>query len=289
VSESSVKVSVIIVVHNSLPILRESLKALGESQGSAGFEVICIDNASTDGSAAAVLERFPNTVVIHNDRNAGFAAACNQGVALAQGVLLLFLNPDVAVDPSAVVRLIDVSTSDPHAGLVSGRLRNPDHTFQATCRKLPTIGNLVFSRGSVLGRLLGGARESQSRYTLPDCTEVTEVPAVAATMVMIRKDVFDHAGGFDPRFFMFMEDTDLSMRVGRSGYHNLFVPDAGGVHHWGAGSATGRARRLWYHHLSVWKYFRKHRPGAVSTFGLPPLLGINLFLSLLAGGRKAGR
>jgi N-acetylglucosaminyl-diphospho-decaprenol L-rhamnosyltransferase len=290
VSDSlSAKVSVVIVVHNSLPTLRECLRALAGSAVSTELEVICVDNASTDDSVSVVNGFFPKAMLVRNDRNAGFAAACNQGASQAHGSFLLFLNPDVIVDPGAVTRLTDKCESDTRAGLVSGRLRNPDGTFQATSRRLPTLGNLVFSRGSIVSRFMTDTGTDRQRYTLPDCIEVTQVPAVAATMVMVRKTVYEQAGGFDSRFFMFMEDTDLSLRLSQSGHHNLFVPDAGGIHHWGAGSTAGRARRIWYHHLSVWKYYRKHRTNALSMIGLPLLLGGNLLLSLLLRSRRVGQ
>jgi hypothetical protein len=113
---------------------------------------------------------------------------------------------------------------------------------------------------------------------LGDFKEVTTVPAVAGTMLMIRNELFRLHRGFDSRFFMYMEDTDLCYRMHRAGCRNLFVPQAGAVHKWGKGSKTGRFKRNWMHHVSVWKYFKKHSFGIFTILVLPFLLGGNLLL-----------
>jgi GT2 family glycosyltransferase len=90
---------------------------------------------------------------------------------------------------------------------------------------------------------------------------------------------------------MYMEDTDLSLRLHQAGYVNLFVPSAGAVHYWGEGGRQGRVRRLWRHHMSVWKYFLKHYPNGFSVILLPVLLAANFCLSVLfsSGGTGEGR
>jgi GT2 family glycosyltransferase len=100
-------------------------------------------------------------------------------------------------------------------------------------------------------------------------------------MMLIDRELFKLIGSFDRRFFMFMEDTDLCLRLTRSGFSNYFVPAAGGTHAWGQGSNAGRLRRNWYHHSSVWKYFLKHVPNGFSIIWLPLLLTINFILTAL--------
>jgi GT2 family glycosyltransferase len=282
------QVSVIVVTRNSLPALNDCLKALPGAVADLSHELIIIDNASSDASVAEATRLGPSPQIIRNDKNIGFAAACNQGAEAAHGEYLLFLNPDVVLDHNAVAVLSAESQSHPTAGLVSGRLRNADNSFQATCRKFPTIGNLIFSRGSALSKIFGGSPSEGGRYTLGDAVHTMEVPAVAATLVLIRRDLFDKIGRFDRRFFMYMEDTDLSLRLHQHGRTNLFVPAAGGMHRWGEGSCEGRIRRLWWHHLSVWKYFLKHLPNGFSVVILPALLGINFLVSIVRPRRKVG-
>ncbi len=196
----------------------------------------------------------------------------------------MFLNPDVVPDGASIVRLDHALRQGQKIGAVGGRLRFPDGAFQATCRRFPTISNLLFSRGSIAGRLIGRS----TRYTLPDFDEPTIVPAVAGTMMMVRADLFRRLKGFDPRFFMYMEDTDLCYRLDRRGFSNRFVPGAGGVHNWAEGSDVGRIRRACWHHSSLWKYFLKHVPTLFSFLVLPALLLVHLALVVLFGRRLGG-
>lgn len=278
------RASVIIVVYNSLPFLKACLKALADRTGEIDWELVVVDNGSRDGSVEAVREQFPMATVIEQSRNIGFAAACDEGAKHATGEHLLFLNPDVMLDSGAIEAMQQALASTEKAGAVSARLRFPDGSFQASCRRWPTAGNLLFSRGSILSRLLG----REGRYTLPDYDCVREVPACAGTAMMIDHSLFDRIGQFDRRFFMYMEDTDLCFRLGQSGYRNLFVPSAGGIHDWGKGSSAGWLQRSWYHHVSVWRYFLKHCPNGFSILLLPALLGMNFLLAAILPGRNRG-
>ena len=270
-------VTAVIVTCNSLPSVISCLKRLDGQRGLTLHEIVVVDNASTDGSPDAIRAGHPNVHVVMNKENVGFGRACNQGAEIATGEYLLFLNPDLELDSDAVGKLLAVARSTGRPGLIAGRLRYADGSFQANCRRFPTIANLLFSRGSIMGRLLMHRSDFRSEmYSLPDYDDVTPVPATAATMVMIRRDLFNKVRGFDPRFFLYMEDTDLSLRLHHAGYTNLFVPGAGGVHGFGKGSQIGRFRRSYHHHHSVWKYFLKHVPNGFSLFLLPLLLAVNL-------------
>lgn len=246
------------------------------------------DNASVDGSPEEALRCLPGATVIRNEKNLGFAAACNRGASVAAGEWLFFVNPDVRLDVDSMPELLAAIRPYERAGLATMRLRFPDDTFQANCRNFPTISNLLFSRGSLLGRLLWrSVKPETSVYTLPDFPEVTAVQAVSGTAVVIRRDLFLRAGGFDERYFMFMEDTDLSYRLHLHGYSNLFVPQAGAVHGWGRGSSGGQVWRQWQHHQSVWKYFLKYQPTGFALLLLPGILFINfLLVALLPQKRK---
>ncbi len=280
------KVSVIIVTHNSRPALDECLSGLKAGLNGNGHEIIGVDNASSDSSQQAVREHFPQARVVANRRNVGFASACNEGARIATGEYLMFLNPDATIDSDAIEQLVVAIKSRDDAGVVVGRMRFPDGSFQATCRKLPRLDNMLFSRGSIFSRLL----RNGSHYTLPDYPDTTAVEASAGTMMMIRRELFEKVGGFDRRFFMFMEDVDLCLRLSALGHTNYFVPSAGAVHLWGRGSNVGKLRRNWYHHWAVWKYFRKHRRSLMTYTLLPLVLVVNFVLvTLLPVSQPANR
>jgi GT2 family glycosyltransferase len=267
--------SVIIVTHNSEAPLRNCLHRLNAASGGRPYELLIVDNASTDRSASLAREIAPQARIIVNRRNLGFAAGCNRGAAQAAGKYLLFLNPDVELDEGAINALMAVADRSPAAGVLAGRMRYPDGRFQATCRNFPTLSNILFSRGAGFLSVL-----DKGKYTLPDSDSVMEVPAAAGTMMLIDAALFKRAGWFDERFFMFMEDTDLCYRLTRLGRVNFFVPSAEGVHRWGQGSAAGRFKRVWYQHWSVWKYFRKRRVRLPAAVGLFLLLLANYIRSL---------
>jgi GT2 family glycosyltransferase len=270
--------SIIIVNHFAEDVLHECLAAIDGSDHDLQIEIIIVDNpaALSESSLSHFenlsIERIPVTVTI------GFAAACNLGVSHSQGNYLLFLNPDVILDPPAIGALYSVLTDVPEAGIVVGRLVGADGEFQASCRRFPTLGNLIFSRGSLLGVM---AARKKAKYTLPDYSEVTEVEAAAAAMMMIARSDFARRSGFDERFFLYMEDTDLCYRVRKKGIKVLYVPQASGKHYWGFSTGRYRFRRIIWHHQAIWKYFRKHHRSIPALGCLALFLLANCFLSLI--------
>ncbi len=280
------RISIIIVTHNSAEVLKGCLGSLREATRDTDSELIVVDNNSRDDSPALVEQSYPDIVLIRNERNKGFARACNQGLTKTTGEYVLFLNPDVQLDPGCLESLKAVIRNDHKAGAVVPRLKNSDGSFQPTCRRFPTIYNIFLSRGSVLSRLFRHTHV----YTLPDYPETTVVEAAAATVLLIRRSLMVRMSGFDERFFMYMEDTDLCRRLKSLGYRNYFVPAAGGVHDWGHGSSSGTIVRAWYHHLSTWRYFLKYLPNGFSLLVLPVILAVNLILViLLQPFRRSGK
>lgn len=276
------KISIIIVTYNSLVTIHSCLAHLREAAQRINCELIAVDNNSTDNSPSAIRNFWPRAKVIVNRKNKGFALAANQGAKAAFGEYLLFVNPDLFVDSNCLEEFLVFIRNKERIGAVGGRMRFPDGRFQPTCRKLPTLSNLIFSRGSFLGRIFRGMH----KYTLPDSAIPTEVPAVAGTLLFIRKDVFESVGRFDSNYFMYMEDTDLCKRLIMLGFSNYFLPQAGAVHEWGTGSSTGFFKRSWYHHASVFRYFRKHRRGPGTFILLPVMLFLNFLLSALVNAIK---
>ena len=259
------------------------LKHLQVAAGRIRHEIIVVDNNSSDNTPSFVKNFFPQAILHLNRKNKGFAAACNTGAELSESALLLFLNPDVFLDQPAITELLNSYTNLDRVGAVVGRLRFPDGTFQPTCRRLPTISNILFSRRGIIGSF----SKENSKYNQPDYDKITDVPAAAGTFMMISKELFKKIGRFDERFFMYMEDTDLCKRLIMAGFKNYFVPSAGAVHSWSEGSKAGTVRRSLYHHLSVYKYFNKHRQDLVARLVFPlPLLVNFILVNLFAMIRK---
>ncbi|MFH2035297.1 MAG: glycosyltransferase family 2 protein [Candidatus Zixiibacteriota bacterium] len=283
-NQSSLKVSIVVITFNSTENIKKCLEAVQGELQDIGGELIIFDNNSTDTTCTIVEQEFKNARLIRSAKNIGFARGVNRAAAAASGEDLLFLNPDMILDRGAIQELLNVYTQFENVGAVTARMKNSDGTFQPSCRNFPTMHNVFGSRGSVLAKL----PVFKSDYTLPDYDKITEVPSASATCLLIHNEYFKSLGGFDERFFMFMEDTDLCMRISQTGRKVYFNPKAGGRHYWGSGANVSRAKRLFYHHHSVWKYFLKYYPNGFSLFMLPIALFFNFLISMIKGRIKNG-
>jgi GT2 family glycosyltransferase len=282
--QNNTSISAIIITHNSSVHILSCLKVLSAELIKYESEMILFDNYSIDTTISSARTAYPSIKIIKSDKNIGFGAANNQAVLQAQGKYILLVNPDLILDNGSIAVLLDVLENRSNAGAVVPRLRNSDESFQPTCRQFPRINNIIFSRGSILSKL--DMRHDHDRYTLGDLDKITEVPAVAATCMLIERAFFLKLGGFDTRFFLFMEDTDLSVRIGQMGKKIYFVPQAGGVHFWGEGTSISMEKRRLLHHISVWKYFLKYFPNGFSVFILPIMLAINYIFGLIINKKQ---
>jgi len=276
--DERLQLSIIIVNHRAEAILPECLKAIAAAHSLPNTEVIVVDNPADETAVPYDIPEGLNLKRIAMPDRAGFAAACNRGAKDAGGEHVLFLNPDVIVEPSAIANLYEVITAKPEAGVVVGRLVGRDGRFQPSCRRFPTLGNLFLSRGSLLQKIF---RLKEDAYTLPDYEQITEVEAAAAAMMMLSKKTFDLLKGFDEQFFLYMEDTDLSCRAALAGVKIIYVPQAAGRHYWGYSTRQYRFRRILWHHVSIWRYFAKHCRSLPVLAVLGPMLLVNSFLSLV--------
>ena len=143
---------------------------------------------------------------------------------------------------------------------------------------------MLFSLGSILSRLFG----QSDRYTYGDFSDVSPVEAVAGTFLLVSKERFKLVGGFDERFFMYMEDTDLSHRMRLQNFRNYIDPAAGGIHHWGRGSTARESTRMRYHHTSISRYAGKYF-SILSRTLLRVMLTLNLGIRLVITRRREQR
>ena len=276
-------VSIIVVTHNTQPVLIPFLRSLKTAVEQLTAQIIFIDNASLDNTVTLIRDNLPRVELVQSKINLGFGRAVNQGARLAKHEWLLLLNPDLELEPDCIKTLIGRAAQYEDLGLATGRITFPDGSFQSVCRNLPTLGNLVFSRGFFLSRLLGPSQG----YTLADSDSDTPVPALAGTLMLVRRTVWEQLGGFDERFFMFMEDTDLSRRALEAGLTNRYIPAARATHKWGRGSSIGRQLRRYYHHLSLWHYFRKHNSWLIAWTIVPFLLMINFLMGTIIQNKRS--
>ena len=258
------ELSVIIVNYNAGPLLEVCLASIQRFGGDLALEVLVVDNASADGSLEA-LRRFPQVRLIPNRDNRGFAAAVNQGLAAAAGRYFLLLNPDTEVVSRVFRALVAFAEAHPDAGVVGPRLRNPDGSLQTSAYRFPTLfqaaGTVLRLQRLVpvsflrarLGWWLG-------RYFGQLDPHVTARPVdyVTGACMLIRREVVERIGGFDPRFFLYFEEKDFCLRAGQAGWRVWFDPAAEVVHHIGGSSGDRPEITVLERMRSMRSFYDKH-------------------------------
>lgn len=247
--------SIIIVSYNVRALLDRCLRSLaGEGQ----TDVIVVDNASSDGTPAYLRQNFPDVRLIANQTNAGFGVANNQGLALARGEWVLFLNPDAELRPGALAALRRILETQPGVGVVGPRLRYADGQIQSSRRRFPTP-LMALAESTVLGRWWP-TNPAARRYHCLDVSDgqAQDVDWLNGACLLTRRSVLEQIGGFDPRFFMYSEELDWCRRVRDGGWRIVYSPSAEVIHREGKSSEQNLARRARNFHESKARYFEKY-------------------------------
>ena len=234
-----IDVSIIVVSYNTSSLTLESLRSVISESKNLNYELLVIDNNSTDDSVANIERYCPKAEVISLSKNIGFAAANNLAATKAQGRYLLLLNPDTVVKNNAIERLLSFAKTYPNAKIWGGRTIFPDGTLNPTsCWSRMTLWN-TFCRATGLTGLLPTSEffnaESYGRWQR-DC--IRQVDIVSGCFFLITRDLWDHLGGFDPAFFMYGEEADLCLRARNFGALPMITPEATIVHLGGASEKT---------------------------------------------------
>jgi GT2 family glycosyltransferase len=226
--------SVLIISYNTRDLTLACLGSLYQ-QTRGGLEVVVVDNASTDGSADAIAAAFPQARLIRSEQNLGFAAGNNLAAAEAKGDYLLLLNPDTVIMDGAVDKLLEFAQANPQAGIWGGRTVFADGTLNpASCwaRQTPwSVFCVATGLSSLFRRSRVFNREGYGGWAR-DC--VRQVEIVSGCFLLIRRDLWEQLGGFDPAFFMYGEEADLCLRAAALGARPMMTPEATIVHHGGA-------------------------------------------------------
>ncbi|MDQ1725171.1 MAG: N-acetylglucosaminyl-diphospho-decaprenol L-rhamnosyltransferase [Frankiaceae bacterium] len=266
----SVTVTAIVVAYNSSAHLASCLAALLAATDGP-LEILVVDNASPDDTAAAVLATGVAARVIRMPRNAGFAVACNAGAREATGDYICFVNPDARVAPGAFDALLDASRRRPDHLLYSGRVETPDgHLDAGCCSALPSLWEYTcFATG--LSTAFPRSRLFDPRALGDwDRTDERVVPAISGAFLLARRESFAEIGGFDEGYFMYSEDVDLSLRATTAMRPPLFVPSAVAIHDGGGSSTSGAKARMVL--TGKVTFMLKHWPPARRRVGIGLLL-----------------
>ncbi len=269
--------SVVILSYNTRELTLDCLAHFAEPILDRGWQVILVDNGSTDGTAEAVAARFPRVQLIPSPENRGYAAGNNRGLRQARGEVVILLNSDVQTTPEALQALVDYLAAHPDVAAVSAGLRTPDGQPQAFAFGDEPRPSYLLRRG--LGRLLGRAPLHDWAVDHP-----VDVDWVSGACLAVRRAALAQVGLLDEGFFLYFEDVDWCLRMRRAGWRVVYHPGIPVVHLGGA-SEPGRsaANRLYYQSMA--RFYRKHY-GRLWGWAIHAL---GLGYRLLLGAKGAGQ
>ena len=266
--------SIIIVNYNVKHFLEQCLCSVVKAIADIPAEIIVIDNDSYDNSIEYLQPRFPTTTFIANKENTGFARACNQGLKLAKGKFILFLNPDTIVPEDCIHKSIGFLKSKPGAGALGIKMLDGSGRFlKESKRSFPSPMTSLFKL-SGLSTLFPRSRLF-SKYHLGhlDKDKDHEIDVLAGAFMMVKREVLDKTGGFDEVFFMYGEDVDLSYRIQKTlcpetkaNYKNYYYSGSTIIHFKGESTRRGSMNyvRMFYKAMSI--FVRKHYGGTRAGF-----------------------
>jgi GT2 family glycosyltransferase len=247
--------TIIIVNWNTRELLRKCLESVEATVRGVSYEIIVIDNASTDGSAAMLRESFPAVRRIENSENRGFSAANNQALRVMTGRYALLLNSDTVLAEKAVSELFTCMENHPEAAIACGQLLNADGSRQNSIAAFPSLLTLMTNMS--LLEYLFPLRFPGKRYSH---SGPVEVDSGIGACLMVRRAAMDAVGLFDERYFFFFEETDWAYRMRRAGWKVLHVPTAFIYHLQGQSIGRNVRSRIEFYR-SRYQFLRKWNSG----------------------------
>ncbi|ACC39734.1 MULTISPECIES: glycosyltransferase family 2 protein [Mycobacterium ulcerans group] len=226
--------------------------------------VLLADNGSTDGTPQAAVERYPNVRIFHTGANLGYGTAVNRAVAQLTEQpepddWLIVANPDVQWGPGSIDALLEAVERWPQAGALGPLIRDPDGSVYPSARHLPSL--VRGGMHAVLGPVW--PRNPWTKAYRQEHLEPSERPVgwLSGSCLLVRRSAFRQIGGFDERYFMYMEDVDLGDRLGQAGWLSVYVPSAEVLHHKGHSTGRDPANHLAAHHRSTYIFLADRHAG----------------------------
>lgn len=249
-------VSTVIINYNTLELTKNTINSVIEKTKDLDYEIILVDNASTDGSVEFFEKEYKDKIIfIKNDKNIGFGRANNKGIEIAKGKYVFLLNSDTLLINNAIKILFDFMEKNENCGVCGGNLFDinlkPAHSF---LRELPCLSSEIDSELNFLGKFIRKVTKKRKDFNYSKSEK--EVGYITGADMMIRKEILLETGYFDEDFFMYSEETELTYRIKKRGYKVISVPQAMIIHLEGK-STIFKERK--YHMIleSKYKYFYK--------------------------------
>jgi GT2 family glycosyltransferase len=276
-SDASIEMSVVIVAWNARHYLDLCLDSLAKAPPRRSMEVLVVDNASADGSAAMVESKYPWAKLIKSKENLGFAKGNNVAIRQAAGKYVALVNPDVIVFPGCLDALADFLDENPKVGNVGPRVFNPDMTMQSTCRRFPTLWN-NFCSATRLESIFKGRPffAGEHMFYFPH-DRTLPVDVIVGCFSTIRRETFDEVGLLDEGLFMYGDDVDWCRRARNAGWEVMFHPGGQAIHDRGKTTAPFPEHFAVAQQRSIIRYWKKHH----TVFGVLGIRAIMFFHHLV--------
>ncbi len=267
-----VDMSIVLVCWNNKAYLDPCLKSLYEGGLKSSFDVVVVDNGSTDGSQQMLAEKYPDVMLIQNEGNVGLGKASNQGIEATNGRHVLLLNNDTLVNGPALDVLVEYLDAYPEAGATAGKLLNPDGSFQSGFAPFSTLLEefLIVTR---IGELLWAGYPSHG-----DANEIKETGWMSSACLLVRRAALDQIGLLDESYFIYGDEADLQYRLNRAGWKVVFLPNSSIIHFGGRSMDRWKRRKMVYRGKMM---FYKKNYGFLSTLLLRLMFFVMSLLKLL--------
>ncbi|MDS1112218.1 glycosyltransferase family 2 protein [Gordonia westfalica] len=226
-------------------------------------QVIIADNGSDDGAPERAEQDYESVTLVHTGGNLGYGCGMNRGVAEIDPDIefVLIANPDVEWKPGSIDALLDAARRWPRAGSLGPLIREPDGSVYPSARRVP---DLVSGTGHAILGTVWKSNPWTAAYRADDVApSERDVGWLSGSCLLVRREAFDAIGGFDPRYFMYMEDVDLGDRLGKAGWQNVYVPSAEIVHTKGHSAGRNPEKMLPAHHESAYRFQADRNPGVL--------------------------
>ena len=261
-------ITIVLVNYNTGHLFDRLFSTLAAAQGNLKIQTMLVDNASRDNSAQILSNKYPSVELIENSNNVGFGRANNQAISRMRGRYLLLLNTDAFVSPDTLVKTLNFMKQSPRCGILGVKLVGEDGSLQPSCRYFPTPWN-VFLAANGLGRFFPHTRLVDDMSS--DHGSIRECDWVPGCYYLVRREVIDQIGLFDPKLFLYYEEVDHCCRARQAGWKVTYYADTEVVHIGGESAKTDAALTSAGRQIAALQiesellYFRKH-------YGLPGLM-----------------
>jgi len=278
---------VVVTYEAGAPRLLACVRSVLADTSAGPIELVVVDNGSADGSIDALRAELPDVRVVRSPGNVGYSRAANLGIAATRAPIVAVLNPDLVLESGAAKVLVERLRREPRLGACGPRLLNPDGTVYPSSRTMPSLpvaaGHALFGLWNPRNRFTAQYRQLDADPDLPRLVDV-----VSGAAIWLQRAALDEVGGWDERYFMYLEDTDLCWRLRLAGWDVAYEPSAVVRHEQGAITAQRPYRMLLEHNRSAWRFARRRFTG-VKVVVLPFAAVLLAARAVLAVGSEAYR